>query len=94
MRYSISNTAEYGDMKVGPTIVDEHVKENMKAALKRIQSGEFAKAWVKENEEGCPNFNRMRKEHARHQIEEIGKEIRSKIKFSAAQKLVSEIKDS
>src|SRR5512143_1517187 len=64
MRYSVSNTAEYGDYTVGPKIIDAHVRESMKKALKRIQSGEFANDWMKENEDGCPNFKRMREAFA------------------------------
>ncbi|WP_038162872.1 ketol-acid reductoisomerase [Verrucomicrobium sp. BvORR106] len=77
MRFSISETAEYGDVSVGPKIIDDHVKENMRAQLKRIQSGEFAKEWTDEYNAGQPNFNRLRKEGEAHQIEEVGGRLRS-----------------
>jgi ketol-acid reductoisomerase len=77
MRFSISETAEYGDVTVGPKIIDAHVKENMRAQLKRIQSGEFAKEWTDEYNAGQPNFDRLRKEGAAHQIEEVGGRLRS-----------------
>jgi ketol-acid reductoisomerase len=76
MRFSISETAEYGDVTVGPKIIDDHVKKEMRAQLKRIQSGEFAKEWVNEFNNGQPNFNRLRKESEAHPIEEVGKRLR------------------
>ncbi len=76
MRYSISDTAEYGDYSRGPQVVDEHVKENMKKILTEIQDGTFAKEWIAENDEGRPRFNRLRQENADHPVERIGKELR------------------
>src|SRR5215213_6621671 len=76
MRFSISETAEYGDVTVGPKIIDDHVKAEMRAQLKRIQSGEFAKEWVNEFNNGQPNFNRLRKESEAHPIEEVGSRLR------------------
>jgi ketol-acid reductoisomerase len=76
MRFSISETAEYGDVSVGPKIIDDHVRANMKAQLKRIQNGEFAKEWVDEFNAGQPNFNRLREEGKKHQIEEVGSRLR------------------
>ena len=77
MRFSISETAEYGDVTVGPKIIDASVKKRMAQQLKRIQSGQFTKEWVAEYEAGCPNFNRIRKEEAAHPIEETGARLRS-----------------
>jgi ketol-acid reductoisomerase len=77
MRYSISNTAEYGDMTRGPRVIGPEVRESMKKILGEIQSGEFAKEWIAENRAGAENFNRMREEAAGHQVEEVGKELRS-----------------
>jgi ketol-acid reductoisomerase len=57
-------------------VVDEHVRENMRKALKAVQDGEFAKEWINEYESGCENFNRMRKEGEDHQIEEVGQRLR------------------
>lgn len=76
MRKAISNTAEYGDLTVGPKIITEKAKKNMQKALKRIQSGAFAREWLKENKEGCKNFNELRQKDANHQIEKVGAELR------------------
>lgn len=81
MRDSISNTAEYGDYTRGPRIIDAQVKERMKKVLQEIQSGQFAKEWISENQEGCPDFKAMRKQEASHSIEAVGKELRSKMSF-------------
>ena len=77
MRYSISNTAEYGDYTRGPRVVDEGTRERMKQILSEIQSGEFAREWIAENRAGQENFLRMREEQAQSQVEETGKELRS-----------------
>jgi ketol-acid reductoisomerase len=76
MRFSISETAEYGDVTVGPKIIDASVKRRMKAALKRIQSGAFAKEWIKEDAMGQKNFNKLRKQGEQHGIEKVGKRLR------------------
>jgi ketol-acid reductoisomerase len=76
MRRAISNTAEYGDLTVGPKIIDEKVKKKMQRALKRIQSGAFAREWIKENKNGCPNFKALREKDKDHQIEKVGTELR------------------
>ncbi|MEM7146765.1 MAG: ketol-acid reductoisomerase [Verrucomicrobiota bacterium] len=76
MRFSVSETAEYGDVTVGPKIIDAGVRRRMKAALKRIQSGAFAKEWIKEDATGQKNFNKLRRSGERHQIEKVGKRLR------------------
>src|SRR3954447_9982610 len=76
MRYSISNTAEYGDLTRGSRVVGEPTREAMKRILGEIQSGEFAKEWIAENRAGQENFQRMRKEEQDHQVEREGKELR------------------
>ena len=76
MRYSISDTAEYGDYSRGPRVIDEHVRENMRGVLKEIQDGTFAREWMAENDEGRKRFLQMRKEANDHQIEDVGKELR------------------
>ena len=76
MRYSISNTAEYGDMAIGPQIVDARVKENMKKALARIQDGSFAQEWIDECKAGKPNFKRLYAADKDHQIEAVGRKLR------------------
>jgi ketol-acid reductoisomerase len=77
MRDSISNTAEYGDMTRGPKVIGPEVREAMKKVLVDIQSGEFAKEWIAENRAGAENFQRLRDEAAKHQIEEVGGELRA-----------------
>ena len=77
MRYSISNTAEYGDYSRGPRVVNADTKLEMKKILGEIQSGEFAREWIAENRAGQENFKRMREEQARTQLETTGKELRS-----------------
>ena len=76
MRYSVSETAEYGDYTRGPVIIDDHVKKNMEKVLKQIQSGEFAREWIAENDEGLHRFKQMRAENAEHGVEIVGKELR------------------
>jgi ketol-acid reductoisomerase len=77
MRFSISDTAEYGDLTTGPTIIDASVKKRMKTALKNIQSGKFAKGWIEESNAGGKNFNKLRKEGQGHAIEKVGARLRS-----------------
>ena len=81
MRYSVSDTAEYGDYTRGPVVIDESVKENMQKILADIQDGSFAREWIAENDEGRPRFNRLRDENAGHPIEKVGKELRSMMSF-------------
>ena len=75
MRYSVSNTAEYGDYTRGPKVIDDHVKENMKQTLKQIQNGEFAREWILENQANRPVYNKLKRMGAEHQIEIVGKEV-------------------
>jgi ketol-acid reductoisomerase len=77
MRYSISNTAEYGDLTRGKRVIGEPTREAMKQILSEIQSGEFAREWIAENQAGQENFQRMREEEKNHQVEVVGKELRS-----------------
>jgi ketol-acid reductoisomerase len=77
MRYSISDTAEYGDYTRGPVIVDARVKENMKKVLGQIQDGTFAREWILENQAGRPSFDALRRINAQHPIEEVGGELRA-----------------
>lgn len=76
MRYSISDTAEYGDYKIGPRIVTEETKKEMKQVLKEIQEGTFAKNWLLENKANRPEFLALRRKGAEHQIEEVGGKLR------------------
>jgi ketol-acid reductoisomerase len=77
MRFSISDTAEYGDYVTGPKIITEDTKNTMRQVLKDIQTGKFAREWILENQVNRPNFNRMRVIEAAHPIEKVGKELRS-----------------
>ena len=77
MRYSISNTAEYGDMTRGKVIIGDATRDAMKKVLADIQSGDFAREWIAENRAGQENFKRMREERSRHQVETVGRELRA-----------------
>ncbi len=77
MRFSVSNTAEYGDLTRGKRIISDATRQAMKDVLGEIQSGEFAREWIAENRAGQENFKRMREEQAGHQIEREGKQLRS-----------------
>jgi ketol-acid reductoisomerase len=77
MRYSISDTAEYGDYVSGPKIITEDTKNAMRGVLKDIRTGKFAREWILENQVNRPNFNRLRDIEARHPIEQVGKELRA-----------------
>src|ERR1700754_808701 len=77
MRYSISNTAEYGDYTRGPRVVNDETRAEMKRILGEIQDGTFAREWIAENRAGQENFKRMRAEQAATQIETVGKDLRS-----------------
>ncbi|HKN98008.1 MAG TPA: ketol-acid reductoisomerase [Pseudonocardiaceae bacterium] len=76
MRYSISDTAEYGDLSRGPRVVGPAVKAEMRKLLDEIQNGNFAKEWVTEDEAGRPNFTRLQKQGEEHPIEEVGRKLR------------------
>jgi ketol-acid reductoisomerase len=77
MRYSVSNTAEYGDLTRGKRVIDDRARAAMREILGEIQSGDFAREWIAENKAGQENFQRMREEQKGHQIEREGKELRS-----------------
>ena len=76
MRRRVSNTACYGDLTRGPMIITAKTRKTMKKLLKEIKSGKFAREWIKENEAGRPNFNRLLQEGDNHPIEEVGKKLR------------------
>ncbi|HVL89817.1 MAG TPA: ketol-acid reductoisomerase [Actinomycetota bacterium] len=83
MRYSISDTAEYGDYSRGSRVVTDATRAEMKKILGEITSGEFAKEWIAENESGRPGFEKMRDEQAGHLIEKVGKELRAMMPWIA-----------
>ena len=93
MRYSISNTAEYGDYTRGPRVIDDHVKAEMKRILDDIQSGRFARDWVLENAAGQASFKAMRRRSAEHDIEKVGEKLRAMMPWIAANKLVDKAKN-
>lgn len=88
MRYSVSNTAEYGDLTRGPRVVNEQTRTEMRKILSEIQSGEFAREWMNENASGNNNFNSLRKASSRRGIEEVGSSLRSMMPWIAAGRLV------
>ena len=81
MRYSVSDTAEYGDYSRGPRVIDDHVKQNMKLILEEIQNGSFAREWIAENDEGRPRFNVLRQQDKEHPIERVGSTLRDMMGF-------------
>ena len=89
MRYSISNTAEYGDYITGPKIVTDETKKAMKKILSDIQDGSFAKEWLLENQVGCPHFNAMRKNEAEQPLEKVGAELRKLYSWNDTDKLIN-----
>jgi ketol-acid reductoisomerase len=93
MRYSISNTAEYGDYTRGPRVIDDHVRANMKSILDDIQSGRFAREWVLENVAGQASFKAMRRRAAAHPVEEVGKRLRDMMPWIAEKPLVDKSKN-
>ena len=93
MRYSISNTAEYGDYSRGPRLITEETKKEMKKILSEIQSGQFAKEWMNEHKSGQIKFTAMRKQQAEHPIEKIGEKLRTLMPWIAEGKLVDKSKN-
>jgi ketol-acid reductoisomerase len=93
MRYSVSNTAEYGDYSRGPRVIDEHVRAEMKKILGDIQSGRFAREWVLENNAGQPSFKAMRRRAAEHPIEEVGARLRAMMPWIKENALVDKSKN-
>jgi ketol-acid reductoisomerase len=81
MRYSVSDTAEWGDYVAGKQIINEQTRAAMKQLLANIQSGAFAEEWIEENHNGRPNFNRMRAQDVDHPIERVGRELRAMMPF-------------
>jgi len=81
MRYSVSDTAEYGDYMSGKRIITKETRKEMKNILKEIQNGSFAKKWIRENEKGRPEFNKIKEEQKNHLIEKVGSELRKMMKW-------------
>ncbi|WP_343043871.1 ketol-acid reductoisomerase [Marichromatium bheemlicum] len=93
MRYSISNTAEYGDLTRGPRVVNAESKAEMKRVLEEIQSGQFAKEFILENQAGAPSLKALRRIGAEHQIEEVGERLREMMPWIREQKLVDKTRN-
>jgi ketol-acid reductoisomerase len=93
MRYSVSDTAEYGDYMVGPRIINANTKKEMKKVLSEIQKGEFAKKWMAENKSGRRNFLQMRETGSAHQLEKVGEKLRSMMPWIAKNRLVDKSKN-
>ena len=93
MRYSVSNTAEYGDFTRGPRVIDAGVKERMREILGEIQRGEFAKEFIVENSSGNVSFNAMRRRAAEHPMEEVGARLRGLMPWLKDNQLVDRSKN-
>lgn len=93
MRYSVSNTAEYGDYVSGPRLIDDSVKARMKDVLADIQSGKFAKDWMLENKVGQPAFKALRRRGAEHPVEQVGERLRGMMPWIGANRLVDKSKN-
>jgi ketol-acid reductoisomerase len=93
MRYSVSNTAKYGDVTRGPRIIDDRVRAEMRKILFEIQSGQFAREWILENRAGRPVFNALLKRGAEHGIEEVGEQLRGMMSWLAKNRLVDKARN-
>ncbi|MFQ5666019.1 MAG: ketol-acid reductoisomerase [Candidatus Binatia bacterium] len=93
MRYSISNTAEYGDMTRGPKVIGKETRAAMQKVLADIQSGKFANEWITEYQCGMPHFRELRKEAANHPIERVGAKLRAMMPWLASERLVDKAKN-
>ena len=93
MRYSVSNTAEYGDLSTGDRIIDDHVKQNMRELLDDIQSGRFVREWMSECDTGQPSLKALRRRSSEHGSEEVGARLRAMMPWLAENKLVDKTKN-
>jgi ketol-acid reductoisomerase len=93
MRYSISNTAEYGDFTRGPRVINEDVKDEMRFILEEIQTGEFAREFILENQAGAPVLKAMRRRSREHPIEEVGEQLRNMMPWIKAGRIVDKSKN-
>jgi ketol-acid reductoisomerase len=81
MRFSVSDTAEWGDYVAGPQIINDQTRQTMKQLLASVRDGSFAKRWIEENEKGRPDFNKLRQKDVNHPIEEVGRKLRRMMPF-------------
>ncbi|TMA07564.1 MAG: ketol-acid reductoisomerase, partial [Deltaproteobacteria bacterium] len=93
MRYSISNTAEYGDLTRGKRVIGPEVRQAMQNLLKDIQSGKFAEEWINEYRAGMPHFTELRKEAGNHPLEKVGAQLRSMMPWLGQNRLVDKTKN-
>jgi len=93
MRYSISNTAEYGDLTRGPRIINDETRAEMKRILSEIQNGEFAKEFILESQAGAPTLKAKRRISAAHKIEKVGGELRNMMSWIKDNKIVDQSKN-
>ena len=93
MRYSISNTAQYGDMTRGPVVVNDETKRRMRALLAEIQSGAFAREWMRENRNGKERFRRLERQTEDHPIEQVGRNLREMMPWLSGGRLVDKTKN-
>ncbi|MFQ5541805.1 MAG: ketol-acid reductoisomerase, partial [Candidatus Binatia bacterium] len=93
MRYSVSNTAEYGDLTRGKKVIGPEVRKAMQEILKDIQSGKFAEEWITEHRSGMPNFKELRKDGANHPVEKVGERLRSMMPWLMQDRLVDKSKN-
>ena len=93
MRYSISNTAEYGDLTRGPRVINEDTKSEMKRILAQVQSGEFAQEFIQENQSGAANLQRLREQGRQHPIEKVGAELRNMMPWIKSNKIVDQTRN-
>jgi ketol-acid reductoisomerase len=93
MRYSISNTAQYGDMTRGPAVINDETKHRMKGLLAEIQSGAFAREWMKQSRDGRPLFQKLEAQTKEHQIERVGAQLRQMMPWLNADRLVDKAKN-
>lgn len=91
MRYSISDTAQWGDLTAGPRLINEETKREMKKLLEEIQSGEFAKGWILENQANRPMFNALTRRDNEHLLEQVGRELRAKMPFIKGNAVLKEV---
>jgi ketol-acid reductoisomerase len=90
MRYSVSNTAQYGDMTRGPAVINDETKDRMRGLLAEVQSGAFAREWMRESRAGKERFRRLEAETSEHQIERVGRSLREMMPWLSASRLVDE----
>ena len=93
MRYSISNTAEYGDLTRGPRVITEQTKDEMRQILKEVQTGEFAREFILENQAGAATLKAKRRIGSAHLIEEVGERLRGMMPWIKASRIVDKTKN-